>query len=374
MGTDEQTRVFVQLSYGQGAVGWRKRWENGSQLGVNEPSPYGYHHADSGSMKIDFSVDHPETYLAKVWRYAIRLILGFDLVHAWRNRDGIRASDIVWTHTESQGLAVAWILRRCAAPRPLLLMQSVWLMDRWPHMCPARRWWFQRLLRSADVLTFHSPMNTADARAAFPGHRVELVLYGIAIDAMRKPASPRKMANGTRVLSLGSDRHRDWATLIEAVASSPIELRMVTNDSRANRIARGVPNVEIIQPPDNSCLSQEYDWADIVVVTLMANRHASGVTVVEEATVMGKPVIVTDAGGMDAYFDTSCVTYVRVGDPQSLRDALQRFGHNPGPFHKKIPQAQHRMRDELNSHRYVERHVRLSEELLNTDGDQLHLR
>ncbi len=40
-----------------------------------------------------------------------------------------------------------------------------------------------------------------------------------------------------------------------------------------------------------------------MVVPLKPNKHASGITVMEEAALHGLPMVVTDTGGLKAYFD-----------------------------------------------------------------------
>lgn len=302
--------------------------------------------------------------MGKAWRYAVRLAFGFDLAHAWRNRHAIRSADAVWTHTESQGMAASWIIRLLpAAARPALLVQSVWLMDRWPRASALSKRRTRRLLGAADTLMFLSPLNAADAREVFPRQQVELVLFGISADEMHQPSTPRELSeHPVRVLSLGSDVHRDWETLIRAMDSFSADLRIATRDPRAARLAATVDNVEIVQPKSNSELVSQYEWADVVIIPLTENRHASGITVVEESTVMGKPVIVTGVGGLDAYFSEECVTYVPEKDLGALRRQIEAFAANPSFFLAKVPLGQQRMHDQVNSRFYVARHVQLTEE------------
>ena len=76
-------------------------------------------------------------------------------------------ADIIWTHTESQYLAVAAVLLLRGA-KTKLLGQTVWLMDRWRSIDPLRRALYRRLVQRVDVLTFHSPANLAMAQGSFP--------------------------------------------------------------------------------------------------------------------------------------------------------------------------------------------------------------
>jgi hypothetical protein len=123
-----------------------------------------------------------------------------DFVHAWRNRAAIRTADVVWTHSESHGLGVAAVhaLTR-AGRRPAMLLQNVWLIDRWRRYPPPHRWLFTRLLRRADVLTFLSSQNRDIAASLFPGNRCVTVLYGIRAEDKRLPRRPVTLdGRGTR--------------------------------------------------------------------------------------------------------------------------------------------------------------------------------
>ena len=129
-------RVFVHLAYGYGAQSWERRWKDGRILGINEPLPYGYFRAEAMGCAVTHSQDKKETAPERLFRLGIRVLLGFDLIHAWRNFDGIRNADVVWTHTESQFLAILLLLRNTPRHRrPKLIAQSVWLFDQW-HRLP----------------------------------------------------------------------------------------------------------------------------------------------------------------------------------------------------------------------------------------------
>ena len=51
-----------------------------------------------------------------------------------------------------------------------------------------------------------------------------------------------------------------------------------------------------------------HQWADLVVVPLKPNLHASGLTVVFESISCGVPLICTDTGGLRAYFSQDELT------------------------------------------------------------------
>ncbi|MPT24508.1 MAG: glycosyltransferase family 1 protein, partial [Starkeya sp.] len=181
-------KVFVQLSHGQDAAEWERNQRSGALIGINDPSPYGYRRAERQGCEVRFSSAGREGLLGKGLRGALRLALGFDVIHALRNRAEIFRADIVWTHTEAQFLAVAMLLsltRRSS--RPKLLGQSVWLMDEWRRLSPLHRPLYRWLLRRVDVLTFHSPENQRRAQQVLGRADAELVPFGIPTETVLSP-------------------------------------------------------------------------------------------------------------------------------------------------------------------------------------------
>ncbi|GLK71875.1 glycosyltransferase [Ancylobacter dichloromethanicus] len=363
----EETRptAFVLLGIGFGGDSWHARWRNGQIIGLNEPYAYGYHHAEDHGFRVVYSQDRPEGPLSRLVRMGWRALLGFDIVHPWRNREAFFNSNVVWTHTEYQGLAaVTLCLLFPRRRRPRLILQSVWLIDRWETLGPLRRRFFRYLLQRGDILSFHSPANTERARAVFPNSRCELILFGINADDPKPPADPSS-AVPVRLLAPGSDRHRDWRTLIEAVRGmANFELRIVSRTCDP-RLLAGVDNVRIERPADNAELTALYQQASAVVVPLVENMHASGITVIEEATQMGRPVIATQVGGLEAYFGPDCLTYVPPRDVDALRQAIARLITEPHAAHDQVVAAQRRMREGgISSRDYARQHAEWSRELL----------
>jgi glycosyltransferase involved in cell wall biosynthesis len=302
-------------------------------------------------------------------RLGARALFGFDFVHAWRNRRGIGRAEIVWTHTESQYLAVLLLFQaRRRARRPKLIAQSVWLFDRWNRWFLPRRFFYAWLMRQADVLTVHSPENLERARELFPMCRSEIVPFGIRTEPIRS-REPRKPHCPIRVLSLGNDRHRDWMTLVDAIKGwEQCELRLVSRQI-PRALVRGARNVEVVCPSTNDELMALYEWADIVALAIKPNLHASGITVVEEATVCGVPVICTDTGGLRAYFSDDQVKYVPPCQPEALRRQIASFAQDDDVGASMVSQARERMfLAGLSSRDFARRHAKLSRELLDAPG------
>jgi glycosyltransferase involved in cell wall biosynthesis len=363
-GTARPIRVFVFLGEGFGATRWHQAWTDGKVPGVCDRLPYGYFHAANESWRVTYSEDQVESAAGQLARRSLRKVLGFDLVHAWHNRERLSNSDVVWTHTEREYLAALclWSFRP-PKNRPKIIAQSVWLFDRWSSFSVWRRRLYEKLIRRADVLTALSPENLIEARKLFPDKRCELVRFGIDAESMQ-PARPRKLHAPIRILSLGADMHRDWNTLAEAVRGWPeVEVKIA---SRTLRKSRDLPdNIQIVRPSTAQAVKDLYDAADIVVVTLKPNLHASGITVIAEAVVFGLPVICTDTGGLRAYFGEREVGYVPPSDVKALRAKIETLAADDDLRLDLTVNAQRKIsRDQLTSYAYAIRHRELSETLL----------
>lgn len=356
-------RVFVHLARGFGAEQWRERWKRGEIIGLNECLPYGFFWAREEGCQVEYSEDQREGPFAAAVRVTVRLLLGFDFVHAWRNRGGIYAAEIVWTGTESQYLAVLLLLRgNRRRDQPKVIAQNVWLLDSWSQLLPIKRWLYRRLIAGAAVLTVHSDEGLRAARNLFPDKRSLLIPYGIKADEMVSPRR-RRGHRPIRVLSAGNDRHRDWATLLVALRDNPdAELRIVTR-SFPPRLKLG-GNIVLVRPKTNAEYIGLYRWADVVAVALRPNLHGSGITVIQEATVLGVPVVATDTGGLKGYFSEREVRYVPLANPAAMRDALVEAA-NDDDNSRMVRRAQRRILEGgLTSRRFAQRHVELSRELL----------
>lgn len=357
--------AFALLAHGFGASNWNGLFRAGKIIGLNEEYAYGYHHADKHGMQVVYSEDGKEGMLGKLARMALFALLGFDLLHAWRNRAAFFAADVVWTHTENQSLAACMLCRLFPRrPAPRLILQSVWLCDRWDNLSPPRRWWYRTLLKKADILTFLSPLNLARARQLFPQQRCELVLFGIAATSMTSPRAPTG-ETPLRLLSLGNDRHRDWPTLVEAVRGQP-NLRLTIVSGTINpKLVANVDNCRVVKAKHNDELEALFAEADLLIVPLVNNLHASGITVLEEAVIKGRPVIVSDTGGLRAYFGDEHVHYVPASDPLALRQAISAVASDPDRALAMARAAQQQIGcPGLSSESFALQHAELSLQLL----------
>lgn len=360
-------RVFVQLGPGFGARDWEKRWSQGTIPGMNERLPYGYYRAADNNFSIGYSEDWTETRATKLVRLVLRRMLGFDLVHAWRNRKEIFGADAVWTHTECEHLAVLallWTFRKCQKPK--VIAQSVWLLDRWHRLSAPKRWLYQGLLEYADVLTVQSPRNLEVLRRLFPHIRSELILFGNDISQI-KPAERRKLHRPVRIVALGNDMHRDWKTLVAAVHGwNACEVRI--GSTRFGMRLLMDKQVMVIPVKSGHEANELYAWGDIAVVPLKPNLHASGITVISEAVILGIPIVCTRTGGLGAYFSENEIRYVPPDDPVAMRHALEELAQDDELRFVIAKKAQERILSaDLSSHARALKLRKLTEELLVLD-------
>lgn len=356
-------RVFVHLATDKDAAAWRRSWQAGTLVGVNDETPYGYGRAERMGCTLAFSRAHPEKPAARFLRLGLRVLLGFDLLHALRQGPALTGADVVWTHTESQFLAVAAALA-VRRRRPKLIGQSVWLFDRWARLSPLHRMLYRRLIRDVDVLTVHSTENLAVARTLFPGKRVLHVPFGIPSERVAAPV--RRPGHPLRILAVGSDRDRDWACLVAALDGLKEASAIILSGTAPRRLARGRPNLRIGQARSQVELAAQFAEASVVCVPLKPNRHASGITVIQEAVLAGLPVVATATGGLEDYFGADAVRYVPPGDPVALRAALLEIAADPEAARLRAVRAQARMIEAgIGAESYIRRHVDISREMLN---------
>ena len=357
-------RVYIHLGHGQGGEQWEHRYNNGTLLGINEVKPYGYHRAADWNCHVEYSVDLKEGRFQNVVRRGLVMGLGFDFVHAWRNAKRVWNADIIWTHTESQTLGLLLLFSIFPwRKRPRLIGQCVWMPDLWNQYSFLRKWLYSWLLGKVDIQTVLSPENLKVCQTLFPESRIEMIRFGIKAEKL--PEVPRTIHRPIRIVAVGNDRHRDWTTVIAAFGScDDFELRIVSTAIRSKLPAR-MKNVAIEKLSMNSELMDLYKWADIAVIGLRPNLHASGITVIQEAVLNGIPVICSDTGGLRAYFGENEVRYVPVGGSAEMRDAALEIALNQDLRERMTQRARARMGEGgLSSQAYVRRHVELSRELL----------
>jgi glycosyltransferase involved in cell wall biosynthesis len=358
-------RVLVFLPRALDVEAWADRFARGE---VPDATPYGYHFAREFGCELSFASPTPTWRgVAGLFDKAVKRVLGFDLRHVWSQRHllDVQRFDAVWTHTEYEHLAIGLVRKLQARVCPPVIAQSIWLIDEWPRWSALRRWAYRRLMSGAEVATFHSPLNETEARRQGLAQSVAIVEFGISLDSY--PLVRRELpvtlddSRPIRVLALGNDRHRDWATLSQALGGNPRYELHIGSTSVAPALVKSNMTVG---PMTQAQIVAEYAWADCVVVPLRFNQHVSGLTATLEGVAMGVPVVAARAGGLDHYFDDHALGYYRIGDADNLRQAVDALANEPGLARRRADAAQQRLTErQFTSRGFAWRHVQLSHRL-----------
>jgi glycosyltransferase involved in cell wall biosynthesis len=247
---------------------------------------------------------------------------------------------------------------------PLLLAQSVWLLDKWPSYGIVRRWLYRKLMTRADQLTTLASENAALCKRYFDRDAKPL-LYGLNTrDFPVKTPTEWKPHSPIRIAAIGNDRDRDWETLIKAFGN---DARYTVKLATRRRIPASLraPNVEIALFSGIKKQHELYDWADVIVVPLRPNTHASGITVMLEAAAVGKPMVVTNVGALQDYFPASEAFYIPPFNPPALRDAVDQLAAAPmDALSQAQAAAAGLLARDLTTEHYAMQHVRITQEML----------
>jgi glycosyltransferase involved in cell wall biosynthesis len=348
-------KAFVHLGYGFDALKYRERYIAGL---VPDVVPYGFHHAEAQGCDLTFSRDFHETALSSWHRRFWRRMLGFDLVHAWRNRKAAAAADIVWTMEEIEYLAILFL---CAFLPSLhgkkIIAQTVWLFDGWKAKSWLRRRFLLFLLKRASCLTVHSA-NYLN----LPIAPTKLLPFGISLDSFPHSSTVRPVHSPIRVLAMGTDPTRDWTTFLDAFGGDTRFEAIGVSKRLTAEMVEPFSNVSIRRNPSMETFRELYRWADFVVVPMLPNLY-SGITVALEAVSMGVPVISAATGGVPTYFEPGEVLYVAAEDPADLRDAVLNCSDEQRK--QLVEKAQARFqREDYSSAGMASRYMQLSKELL----------
>ncbi|MCX4172512.1 MULTISPECIES: glycosyltransferase [Paraburkholderia] len=355
------TKVHVHLFYGADPRFYRP--------GDNIGCLYGYHHAESDAFRLTYSQDARENKPVRLLRRALKAALGFDFIHTWRNRDEMLRSDVIWTHTEQEWLSAALMLllsgRKAGADAsPLLLAQSVWLLDKWPSYGILRSWVYRKLMARADQLTTLATENAELCQRYF-NRDAKPLLYGLNTqDFPVKTPTEWTPHTPIRIAAIGNDRDRDWETLIKAFGN---DARYAVKLATRRRIPASLraPNVEIALFSGIKKQHELYDWADVIVVPLRPNSHASGITVMLEAAAVGKPMVVTNVGALQDYFSADEAAYIPPFNPQALREAVDQLAASPADALRQAQAAAAGLLSrDLTTQNYAMQHVRITQEML----------
>ena len=193
--------------------------------------------------------------------------------------------------------------------------------------------------RTAAALRLSAGVRAADMYLSVSRHQVEHLRDTIGIDGARtlfvddqtdmsffKPGPSELNKTRPILVSAGLEK-RDYRVLAAAIEGLDVDVR-ITGFSADTAPA----NYHFPDEWPANISRRRYDWpelsqlyrdADAVVVTLVPNVYAAGITTMVEGMASGRPVIVTRTEGLEGYLDDDdALTLVPPGDADALRRAI----------------------------------------------------
>jgi hypothetical protein len=246
---------------------------------------------------------------------------------------------------EAAGLAISFTdgfslsmgrYRELLGGRAVLVGGFQGLADMPDEVAPPFRSWARAQIRKGvsglDHLFFLGEADRQEAirRFEIPERKTSLLLFGVDTDFW----CPGGGEPADRVLSVGSDPKRDYATLLAAPVSVP--LRILT---RLNlKAPRGRADIEIIRGSyhnvavTDTVLRDLYREAAIVVVPVRDVFQPSGCSVTLQAMACGKPVVLSRIKGLwdpDVFVSGENCLLVEPENPRALAEAISDLRRDP---------------------------------------------
>ncbi|GAB3999290.1 hypothetical protein GCM10028771_33980 [Nocardioides marmoraquaticus] len=301
-----KTRLDVAMAPRRAAT-WEERHLAGEVPGR---WPYGLDHLAGSSSELDVRLRLlPEP--GRAGRFLARLP---------RARVGRKRIGLAWDENVAQRLVACrdYDVMHCGV---------IWATDRWMRDKDAlSRTARLTLAAMTSVWTLSRPQLDALDGLLPVGVRRTFVKFGVDPDFYSyRPYPDRPM-----VFSVGGDRDRDTATLLEAyriVAEARPRTRLLLQTKRECPVPEGV---EVVPHLSHLELRRMYAEASVVAVATRPNLHVSGMTVSLEAQATGRPVVLTATPGTEDYVtDGSTGHLTPVGDGAALAERIIHLLDDP---------------------------------------------
>lgn len=255
---------------------------------------------------------------------------------AWNMREltlpfELRGVDVVFTPLGAAGLPLAAGLRRL----PVVVM-NFGLNLIWRRASTARRRWLRRSLGAAARVVCFGEAQTDELveLTGLPPEHVATLLIPID-DRFFTPLPPPAPDGTTRVVAVGKDLARDYATVAAAVGPLDVSVDFVTLPRNLEGV-RLPPNVRVLTNVPSTELRDLYARADCVVVAQRRDEFAygsegGGLTTLLEGMAMERPVVATERAIFRDYVDDGVEgLVVPAEDPAAMRAAIERTLADPG--------------------------------------------
>jgi glycosyltransferase involved in cell wall biosynthesis len=292
---------------------------------------------------------------------ALARIGGPGAVLAWACFRSRRRYDVVFTDGEQVGLPLAALLRlvrerpahlmvvhRLSVPKKAVLFRALRLgegIDRMFTYASAQRRFVEEHLRSPVGSVVQTPF------------MVDTAFFAPEV------APPRRRGETRPLICAAGLERRDYPTMVEAVRDLDVRVVLAAASpwSKQPDSSAGVDRpvqVEVRQLGFVD-LRALYAEADVVVVPVVETDFQAGITTILEAMAMAKPIICTRTSGQtDTIIDGVTGVYVPPGDPDAMRDAIERLLADPAWASSLGAAARRWAVEHADIHRYCERLAR----------------
>jgi glycosyltransferase involved in cell wall biosynthesis len=260
----------------------------------------------------------------------VRRLCGYNIALALLGYQRCYQYDALFSGSESVALPLAFLIRP-RSQRPRHVSTAYYLTGRRNALC-------HRLLgahRGMDTIFTQSKEQYETGRQLkIPKKKLVLQESCGYVDARFFSAETGQTVDERQICSTGL-MFRDYETLLAAVAELPfVKLKIDPASPSATHLStvdqlQMPPNAEIVQLRLGAA-RQLYAESAAVVVPLRANPMGAGTTVMVEAMLAGKPVIITRSedgtfAGRRDLVDGENVIMVDAGDVPGLRNAIERL-------------------------------------------------
>ena len=283
-----------------------------------DEAPYGLHHVAAPDVRVDFR--RPAHGLVAWSALKVRNKLrGYETVTAVTGAIQRRGADVVLCMDERTGTPAGLTTRRP-------LVTGIGWLERPEMLGPRHRRATTAALRRASAVFSQSPAMVPVLREHWNLDPDRVHGVNLGIDPLFYPEQPwdARDGGGVTVTSVGDDRNRDHATLVEAIhrvrgSGLPAWLELATTLPVALEPEEGVVHARRM----NAGMRGLYRRSTVVAVALRPNPVGAGLTVALEALASGRPLVITDNPGVGSYVDHGRTgLLVAPGDPQAMAEAI----------------------------------------------------
>lgn len=202
----------------------------------------------------------------------------------------LQKTDVIVTEVDSTSKAVLFLKRVGFISKPIICMAGN-VMDGTERFQNVHRW----LWSAASRIVTHAPVDQEKLLGMGLGDLGAMIPVGSDV-SFYKPSTSNSQKN--LIASIGSDRDRDYETLVRAVGRLPnMKLEIHLSIRQLHQLSKPV-NVKFVTNASSISSRDLLRRAEIVVIPLKETFRAAGQLALLDALLMRKPVIISATRGV----------------------------------------------------------------------------